>query len=249
MYGESDAVSQWVNDQNAVTFAYLETIPERALISERMTELWDYERYYLPRKAGGRYFYEYNNGLQNQEVIYSQTDLDAEPELLIDPNTWADDGTIALASYFPSNDGRYVAYLIQDGGSDWRVAQVIDVETREVLDDRLEWLKFTALSWAGDGSGFYYSRYPATSEAEKFQSLNKNMKVYFHRLGTKQEDDIVVYERPDQPDWSPRAEVTDDGNHLIVSISVGTDSRYQIVYQDLTNPEAVPVDDHRRVRA
>ena len=238
---ESAAVSDWVAAQNAVTFAYLDTIPERALIGERMTELWDYERYYLPRKAGERYFYEYNDGLQNQEVIYTQTDLDAEPELLIDPNTWSDDGTIALASYFPSNDGRYVAYLIQDGGSDWRAARVLDVESGEVLDDHLEWLKFTALAWAGDGSGFYYSRYPATTDAEKFQSLNKNMKVYFHRLGTPQDDDVVVYERPDHPDWSPRAEVTDDGNHLIISISVGTDSRYQIVYQDLSDPESVPV--------
>lgn len=241
---ESDDVKQWVDAQNDVTFAYLSTIPERELIAERMTELWDYERYYLPRKAGGRYFYEYNDGLQNQEVIYTQTDLDAEPELLIDPNTWSGDGTVALASYFASKDGRHVAYLIQDGGSDWREARVIDVETGEVLDDHLEWLKFTALSWAGDSSGFYYSRYPATTEAEKFQSLNKNMTIYFHRLGTSQDEDEIVYARPDQPDWGPRAQVTDDGEHLIISISVGTDDRYQIVYQDLTdrlnNPESTP---------
>jgi prolyl oligopeptidase len=238
---ESDAVRRWVEAQNEVTFAYLESIPERELIANRMRELWDYERFSLPKKAGGRYFYDYNDGLQNQDVIYTQTSLDAEPELLIDPNTWSDDGTIALAGYYPSNDGSLLAYTIQDGGSDWREARVLNVETGEVLDDHLEWLKFTGLSWAGDGSGFYYSRYPATTAAEKYQSLNKNMKVYFHRIGTSQDADEVAYERPDHPDWGPRGSVTDDGAHLIITISVGTDDRYSIVHQDLTDPQAEQV--------
>ncbi len=238
---ESEAVKNWVDAQNAVTFAYLATIPERERIGRRMKELWDYERYYLPRKEGERYFYEYNNGLQNQEVVLTMTELDAEPELLIDPNGWSDDGTIALASYFPSPDGSLVAYLIQDGGSDWREARVLDVDTGELLEDHLEWLKFTALSWAGDGSGFYYSRYPATTDADKYQSLNKNMTVYFHRVGTPQDEDTIVYARPDHPDWGPRAQVTDDGRHLVITISIGTDDRYQIVYQDLTDADARPV--------
>ncbi len=237
---ESDDVKNWVDAQNEVTFAYLGTIEEREVIEKRMTELWDYERYYLPRKAGGRYFFEYNDGLQNQEVIYTQTSLDAEPALLIDPNGWSEDGTVALAAFYPSPDGSHVAYLIQDGGSDWRVAKVLDVETGEELDDHLEWLKFTNLDWASDGSGFYYSRYPATSAEEKYQSLNKNMTVYFHRLGSSQEEDQVVYARPDHPDWGPRAQVTDDGAHLVISISIGTDDRYQIVYQDLTDPDSRP---------
>jgi len=238
---ESDEVSAWVESQNAVTFAYLASIPERELIANRMRELWDYERYSLPRKAGGRYFYSYNDGLQNQNVIYTQTSLDAEAELLVDPNTWSDDGTVALAGYFLSDDGKLMAYTIQDGGSDWREARVIDVESREVLEDHLEWLKFTGLSWAADGSGFYYSRYPATSAEDKYQSLNKNMTVYFHRLGMPQDEDEVIYARPDQPDWGPRGTVTDDGEHLVITISVGTDNRYSIVHQDLTDPEAVPV--------
>lgn len=146
--------------QNEVTFAYLASIPERELIVKRMRELWDYERFSLPRKAGGRYFYSYNNGLQNQNVIMMQNSLDADAELLIDPNTWSDDGTIALAGYYLSKDGSHMAYTIQDGGSDWREARVIEVESGEVLPDHLEWLKFTALSWAADGLGFYYSRYP-----------------------------------------------------------------------------------------
>ena len=237
---ESEDVKRWVDTQNDVTFSYLASIEEREVIEKRLTELWDYERYYLPRKAGDRYFFEYNDGLQNQEVILMQTNLDEEPQLLIDPNTWSDDGTVALASYFPSPDGSHVAYLIQDGGSDWRAAKVLNVDTGEALDERLEWLKFTNLSWAGDGSGFYYSRYPATSEEDKFQSLNKNMTVYFHALGTSQSDDRLVYATPEHPDWGPRAEVTDDGAHLIISISIGTDDRYQIVYQDLRDPGSEP---------
>jgi prolyl oligopeptidase len=238
---ESEAVASWVGAQNEVTFAYLETIEERGVIEKRMKELWDYERYSLPVKEGGRYFYSYNNGLQNQDVIYTMVDLDAEPELLIDPNTWSEDGTVALASYFPSPDGKHVAYLVQDGGSDWRVGKVMEVASGEELTDQLDWLKFTGLSWAGDSSGFYYSRYPATSEEEKFQSLNKDMTVFFHELGTPQEQDQVVYVNRDQPDWSPHGTVTEDGEHLVISISVGTDDRYTILHQDLTDPDAEPV--------
>jgi len=235
---ESDAVKSWVDAQNEVTFAYLAAIPERKLIAKRMRELWDYERFTLPRKAGNRYFYKHNEGLQNQGVLYTQSSLDGDAELLIDPNTWSDDGTVALAGYYPSKDGSHIAYTIQDGGSDWREAKVMNVETGAVLDDHLEWLKFTGLSWTADGSGFYYSRYPATAAEEKYQSLNKNMKVYLHRIGTSQDEDEVVYERPDNPDWGPRGEVTDDGEHLVITISVGTDDRYSIVHQDLTDPEA-----------
>lgn len=237
---ESDKVKQWVDRQNDVTLAYLSTIDERDEIEKRLTELWDYERYYLPRKAGERYFFQYNDGLQNQEVVMTQTDLNADPALLIDPNLWSEDGTVALAAYFPSPDGSHVAYLIQDGGSDWRSARVLDVNSGGELDERLEWLKFTNLSWAGDGSGFYYSRYPATSSEEKFQSLNKNMTIYFHELGTPQSDDRLVYATPENPDWGPRAEVTDDGAHLVITISIGTDDRFQIAYQDLREPDGEP---------
>ena len=238
---EDSEVSGWVTAQNDVTFAYLATIPEREVIEKRMTELWDFERYGLPRKKGGRYYYSYNDGLQNQSVIYTQTSLDTEPALLVDPNTWSDDGTVALASYSPSPDGVHMAYLVQDGGSDWREAKVLNVETGEELDDHLEWLKFTGLSWAADGSGFYYSRYPATSAEEKFQSLNTNMTVYFHRVGTMQDEDELIFAVPENPEWGPRARVTDDGEHLMFTISVGTDARFAIGHQDLTNPDAEPV--------
>ncbi len=238
---ESEAVKAWVDAQNEVTFAYLANIPERERIAKRMRELWDYESFWLPRKAGDRYFYGYNTGLQNQDVVLMQEGLDAEPELLIDPNTWSDDGTIALAWYYPSNDGKYVAYTIQDGGSDWREARVLDVETGKVLDDHLEWLKFTGLSWTAGGEGFYYGRYPTTSSADKFQSLNLDRKVYYHRIGTSQDEDLIAYEIPEHPDWGPDGKVTKDGRHLVITISVGTDERYSIAHQDLTNPDAEPV--------
>ena len=237
---ESAAVANWVEGQNEVTFAYLDSIPERDFIKGRLTALWDYDRYSLPVKEGGHYFYSHNTGLQNQSVIYVQTGLDAEADVLIDPNTWSDDGTVALASYVPSPDGRHVAYMVQDGGSDWRKAYVLEIETGKVLDEELEWLKFTGLSWAKDGSGFYYSRYPATSDEEKFQSTNVNHAAYFHRLGTAQEDDELVYHRPEHPDRSYSARVTEDGAHLVITSWKGTDSRYQIVHQDLTDPDAAP---------
>ena len=237
---ESEDVDAWVNAQNEVTFAYLESIPEREIIEKRLTELWDYERYGMPVKEGGLYYYSYNDGLQNQNVIYVQESLDAEAELLIDPNTWSEDGTVAMASYFPSPDGKHVAYLVQDGGSDWRQARIIEVGGGAVLDDELDWLKFTGLSWAKDGSGFYYSRYPETKDEEKFQSLNANHAVYFHRLGTSQDDDALVYTQPENPEWGYAASVTDDGAHLVITVWKGTDDRYQIVHQDLTAEDDEP---------
>ena len=237
---ESDAVKKWVSAQNEITFAYLASIPERDIIEQRLKELWDYERYGMPVKEGGLYYYSYNDGLQNQDVIYVQASLDAEAELLVDPNSWSDDGTVALASYFPSPDGRHMAYLIQDGGSDWRTARIIEVDSGTVLDDELDWLKFTGLTWARDGSGFYYSRYPAVEDEEKFQSLNMNQAVYFHRLGTRMDEDALVYEQPENPEWGYSATVTDDGAHLVITVWKGTDDRYQIVHQDLTDPDARP---------
>jgi len=234
---ESEGVADWVEAQNATTFGYLETIAERERIEARLRELWDYERYGLPRREGGRYFFDYNDGLQNQDVLYVQAALDAEPRLLIDPNAWADDGTVALASWYPSPDGRYVAYLVQDGGTDWRIARVLEVDTGETLDDRLEWLKFTGLSWAKDSSGFYYSRYPETAEGDRFQSLNKNQAVYFHRLGDEQAADRLVYSRPDAPEWGFGATVTDDGRYLVITIWQGTDERYQIAVKDLAGDD------------
>ena len=238
---ESDDVKNWVDSQNEVTFAYLETIEEREAIRARLEELWDFDRYGLPRKEGDRYFYSFNDGLQNQSVIYTQKTLDDEPRLLVDPNTWSDDGTIALASNFPGPDGKHFAYMVQDGGSDWRSARVIDIESGDVLEDNLEWLKFTALSWAADGSGFYYSRFPETDSEDKFQSLNENQSVYFHRVGDAQEDDVLAFATPEHPERGHVGQVTEDGRYLVITAYVGTDDRYEITYLDLQTEGATPV--------
>ena len=234
-------VAAWVEAQNEVTDAFLETLPLRERFKDRITELTDYERFGLPGEKGGRYFYTRNDGLQNQSVLYVRDGLDGEPRVLIDPNEWSDDDATALAGYTVTEDGSKLAYSIQDGGSDWRTVKVMDVATGAVADDTVEWVKFSALDWAKDGSGFYYSRFPATGEGETFQALNTNHQVYFHRLGTEQSEDVLVFARPDMPELNNIAQVSDDGRWLVVTSSSGTDDRYEVALVDLQRPEADPM--------
>jgi prolyl oligopeptidase len=238
---ETKDVGDWVEAENKVTFAYLEGLPYRKAIRERLTKLWNYQRQTRPRKAGGRYYFSRNDGLQNQSVLYVQDSLVHEPRVLIDPNTWSKDGTVALSGTSFSDDGRYMAYGVAEAGSDWVTWKVMEVESGRMLADELKWVKFSSPSWSGDSEGFFYSRYPAPDAAAKFQSLNKNKKLYYHRIGAPQSDDVLVYERPDQPDWSVDAEVTDDGRYLLVYLGIGTDSRNQLLYKDLRDPYAAPV--------
>lgn len=235
---ESPEVAEWVAAQNEVTDAYLETLPMRDLFAERLAALWNYERFGLPVKRGEMYFFTRNDGLQNQSVLYVQRGLAGEPRVLIDPNQWSEDGTVSLAQWVPGPDGKHLAYGIQDGGSDWRSWRIMDVETGELLDDELDWLKFTSVSWDADGEGFYYSRYPAPAEDEKFQSLNLNQRVFYHRLGSNQADDALVHARPDQPEWGFGPEVSDDGRYLIITVWHGTDNRYRVAWKDLADPDA-----------
>ncbi len=237
-------VAKWVEEQNKVSFAYLASLPGRAEIENRLTELFDYARYSLPEKEGARYFYSKNDGLQNQSVFYVTDDPRADGRVLLDPNTWSEDGTVALAGTAPSPDGSKVAYFVQDGGSDWRTVEVIETATGEKLADRVEWVKFSGLSWAKDGSGFYYSRYPETSAAEKFTALNMNQKVYFHRLGAAQSEDRVIVEDPARPDVGWGADVTDDGRYLVVSSWRGTDGNgLRFIDLALNEKVTIAVDD------
>jgi len=238
---ESDDVAAWVEAQNEVTFGYLEALPGREMIAERLRELFDYERVSLPREAGGKYFFTRNDGLQDQSVLFVRDSLEGEPRVLIDPNEWSEDGTVALAGYWPSEDGSMLAYFVQDGGSDWRTVRVMDIETGELLDDEIEWVKFSGLSWAKDGSGFYYSRYPEPADGEEFTALNTDQAVYFHTLGTSQEDDRLVISDPDNPNVGWGAGVSDDGNYLIISSWLGTDGNGLHIL-DLTDPDAEPVE-------
>ena len=235
----SEAVSSWVAAQNAVTFDYLDGLEDRYRIRRRLTELWDYEKFSLPVKEGGRYFYRRNDGLQNQSALYLQDALDGDPRLLLDPNTWSADGATALGSYLPSPDGKLLLYAIQDAGSDWRTLKVLDTDTGRVLDDSIEWVKSAGLAWAPDGSGFYYSRYPRPEPGAEFQALNYNQTLHFHALGTGQADDPVIYERPDDPEISVRAYKVAE-RFLIVVMGKGTDARYELAVKDLERPADPP---------
>ena len=234
------AVRQWVTAQNEVTERYLAALPARQAFRQRMTQIYDFERFGIPVKRGSRYFYTRNDGLQNQSVLFVREGLNGTPRMLIDPNTWSPDGTIALGEWEPSKDGRRIVYAVQEGGSDWRIVRVLDVETGQVLPDEVRWVKFSALDWAHDGSGFYYSRFPQPASGQEFQSTNERQAVYFHRIGTAQTADRLVFEQPDRPQLSNVAEVSDDGRWLIVYSSEGTDARYDITLIDLTAANGQP---------
>jgi len=231
----SPAVREWVTAENEVTFSFLEKIPQRNSIRERLTKLWNYEKFSPPTRRGSYYTFSKNNGLQNQFVLYQQDTLAAEPEVLIDPNAWSSDGTVALAGTAFSEDGKYLAYGVQDAGSDWRTWRVMAVENRRILPDELHWIKFNNPSWAKDGSGFFYARYPEPVEGATFQSLNLNQQVYFHKLGTAQADDVLVYARPDEPTWGFSTSVSDDGQYVVITAWVGTDDKYQVYYKSMAD--------------
>lgn len=227
-------VRDWVTAENKVTDAYLATLPGRDAFAKRMRELYNYERMGNPRKAGSRYFYSRNTGLQNQSTLWVRDGLTGQGRMLLDPNSWAKDGATALAEWAASDDGRYLAYAVQDGGTDWRTIKVIDVATGKEMPDRVEWAKFTAISWRPDGSGFFYARFAAPEQGAKFQSLNVNHQVYFHRIGTAQAEDVLVYATPDRPKLNHAAQVTDDGKWLVISSTEGTDPKIEVTVAPLT---------------
>jgi prolyl oligopeptidase len=235
---DSAETRAWIEAQNRVTFAYLAGIPERDAIRKRLTELWNYERYGLPSREGSWYVFSRNDGLQNQSVIYKAESLTAAPQVLIDPNTFSPDGTVALAGLAFSDDGRYVAYATSASGSDWREWRVRDVATATDLADVVRWSKFSGAAWTKDGSGFFYSRYEAPAEGAALQQINKNQKLYFHRLGTPQDQDELVYQRPDHPEWMFDAHVTDDGRYLVIYQSESTEPKNRVFVKDLGVPDA-----------
>jgi prolyl oligopeptidase len=235
---DSEATRAWIEAQNAVTFDYLDGIGVQAPIRERLTELWDYPKYSAPFKEGGRYFFYKNEGLQDQPVVYVQEALDAAPRVLIDPNTLSEDGTVALSGLYVSDDGERAVYSLSESGSDWRTFKVRDVTTGEDLDDTLEWIKFSGATWGPDGEGFYYSRYDAPAEGEELEQVNKAQQLYYHRLGTPQRDDRLVYERPDDPEMGFGAVVTDDDRYLVITAWKGTDRRNDVYYKDLQAEDA-----------
>ncbi|MFT0728033.1 prolyl oligopeptidase family serine peptidase [Synechococcus sp. F70.1] len=233
---DSEQTRAWVEAQNRLTFDYLRRIPARQRLLERLTQLWNYEKYSQPFKEGGRYFYFKNDGLQNQSVLYTQESLEAEARVLLDPNTLSEDGTVALSGIAISRDGRYLAYGLSRSGSDWQEWKVRDIETGEDLPDHLRWIKFSGASWTPDGQGFFYSRYDEPPPGREYESANYFQKLYYHRLGTPQSEDLLVYHRPDQKEWGFAGGVTEDGNYLIISVWRGTDPKNLLFYKDLRDP-------------
>ncbi len=222
---DSAETAAWIEAENKVTFDYLGKLPTREHFAKRLTDLWNYERYGMPERRGNQYLYSYNDGLMNQSQIWIQTGLDGEPRVLLDPNTLSTDGTVALSGAELSKDGSLLAYGTSSGGSDWQEWRVRDVATGEDREDHLKWIKFSGATWAEDGSGFWYARYDEPTDENALKAVNKFQKLYFHRLGTPQSEDVLVYERPDQPDWGFLTQLSDDGAHLIINVWRGTENK------------------------
>ena len=234
---DSEETRNWVEAENKLSFGFLASIPARNSIKERLTKLWNYEKYGIPFKEGNRYFYTRNSGLQNQAVLYTVTGLDAQPQMVLDPNTLSADGTVAVSGMQVSPDGKLLAYSLSASGSDWQEWKVRDIETTKDLSDDLKWVKFSGVSWTRDGKGFFYSGYDEP-KADMLKGTNYFQKVYYHQLGTDQKQDVLVYEQPDQKDWLFGGYVTEDGNYLIIAVFQGTDVKSRIYYKDLKSKDA-----------
>ncbi len=211
----SEETSAWVKAQNELSFSYLDQIPFRDALKERMTEIWNYPKMGTPFKEGDFYFYSYNSGLQNQNILYIRKGPDGEGKVFLDPNTLSEDGTVALSAFSVSNDHRYVVYGTSKAGSDWQEFFVKEIETGNVLDDHIEWIKSSGASWFENG--FFYNRFDKPAEEDKLKGENKNSKVFYHRVGTPQSEDLLIYKDDTHPDRSFHIGVTEDEKYMILS--------------------------------
>ena len=235
----SEETASWVAAQNTVTMPLLRSLAGRDTLRERLANLWNYERVGVPWQEGGKWFWTFNPGLANQAQLMVGDAPAVNGRILLDPNLLSTDGTAALAGTSVSPCGTWLAYSIQRAGSDWQTWHVRNVETGDDTADFVEWAKFTGASWAADASGFYYSRYAPPKDGEAYQAVNENHVVCFHALGTPQADDVLVYATPDQPKWNLSADVTEDGDYLILYQYAGTDRRNGIAFRSLTSADAM----------
>ncbi|XP_062520515.1 prolyl endopeptidase-like [Corticium candelabrum] len=233
---DSEETKTFVEAQNAISLPFIRETPLRERFHARMTELYNFERYGCPSKHGDRYYYFYNTGLQNHNVMYCQDSLVSEARVFLNPNEWSDDGTIALKVYKFSEDGKLFAFGKSSSGSDWITIHVMNVDTGHQLSDTLQNAKFTSMAWTHDNKGFFYSRYPeSSSKSDGTETdINLNHKLYYHVVGTEQHEDILCCEFPDNPKWMIGAEVTDDGHYLVLGIYEGCDPVNRLYYCDLT---------------
>ncbi|MFT7512640.1 MAG: prolyl oligopeptidase [Candidatus Omnitrophota bacterium] len=233
---DSPETQRWIDAQNRVTQRYLRTIPTREALNHRLTELWDYTKYGTPWKAGDRYFMSINNGLQNHPVLHTMRYLGEEPRVLLDPNRFSRDGTTAVSGTYTSPDGRWLAYAVSESGSDWKKMYVRNVDSSSDLDDVIDWVKFSGAAWDHESKGFYYARYPDQDLAQKFSGSNTLPKLFYHRLGQPQEEDRLIYHRPDHPTWGYSPNATRDGRYLIIHVWQGSSTWNGLFYIDLDDP-------------
>jgi len=238
----SPELADWVKRENAVAEQYFSQLGMRAFFKSRITELWNYPKVSLPFRVAGKLFYARNSGLQRQSVFYSRASLGAPPKLVLDPNTLSPDGSIALAGFSPSPDGRYLAYGISEGGADWRTLLVRELESGTQLSDTVRWLKGGGMSWTKDGRGFYYSRFPEPEAGKQLQNAIHDEKIYYHVVGTPQSKDRLIYERPDHPDWFVGGGVSEDGRYLFVGVNRGTENQNRVYVADLVDPRQPKID-------
>ena len=233
---DSPESQAWIQAQNEVSGKYLQELPQRQKLIEKLSQRWDYPRYSAPFKEGERYFFFKNDGLQSQAVLYVQADLDTEPRVLLDPNTLSEDGTVALSSLGVSDNGKLLGYGLSGAGSDWVEIYVRDIQSGQDLNDELKWVKFSGLSWTKDNRGFFYSRFPEPDEKGALQAANRNHQIYYHVVGTSQNEDTLIYDRPEEADWLMNAHVTQDGRMAVISIHrSGPQNRLYLM--DLGDPQ------------
>ena len=235
---DSEETRAWVAAQNGATAAFLDAVEERAAIRARLEAVWDHERWGVPWKEGGRIFQARNDGLEDQDVLTVREGPDGDVRVLLDPNTLSDDGTVAVAGTVVSHDGRRLAYGVRRSGSDWTEWRVRDVDTGTDLPDRIEWSKFSVAAWAHDASGFYYAGYDAPADGDLYEATNYFQKLYFHRLGTEQADDVLVLDDPEHKEWGFAPRVTRDGRYLVAQVWRGSGSMHLIYVRDLRDPAA-----------
>jgi prolyl oligopeptidase len=238
----STETKAWVNAQNAVTFKYLESLPLRLAFHNRITELSDYPRVSTPWREGGRLWYRKNRGLQRQSVVHARDQIDSAPAAVLDPNTLSPDGSLSLERISPSPDGRFLAYALSEAGADWRKVRVRDLSSGADLDDTVEWVRYSRIAWTHDGKGFFYSRYPTPSPGKPLQAPLGVHSLYYHRIGTAQAEDRLIYQEKNRPDWFVRGDVTDDGRYVVIRISQGSARKNRLFYSDLENSKEPKLD-------
>ena len=235
---DSTEVADWVAASNAVTTQYLAKLPLRSHFNKRLTELWDYPRVSVPVLRGGKLFYSRNSGLQRQSPIHVRDNPAAEPVLVIDPNVLSADGSVSLSQWMPSQDGRLFAYGLSEGGADWFIIKVREIATGKDLSDEVRWVRFSSISWTNDTKGFFYSRYPEPPKNKVLEASLSGHALYYHRIGTPQSEDTLVYERKDLPSWVIIGDVTEDGRYLLITMFEGAENKNSLFYADLGSPEA-----------